>query len=909
MEHPRQDESEPQREASEISPADARPAGEVGDDVLFRIFAETTSDAILVIDSDSRIHFANRAVEKIFGYPADELTGRSLTILMPEYLRRLHREGIERYTRTGVRHISWSGVELPGLHRDGRELALEISFGEFTRGGRRFFTGITRDVSARRRDELRRAVQHAAARAFAESASVRELAEGILRAVCENLGWAMGAYWEVDADAGALRCVVSWRQPEAALSEFERCTSERTFAPGAGLPGRVWQSGEPAWIADVQRDDNFPRAAQAEREGVRSGFGFPVRSGPGVLGVMEFYSRETRPPDEELRALVASLGDQLGQFVARRRTEDALRAAEEAQRFLAEAGELLASSLDYETTLQSIAQLVVPYLADWCTIDVLDREGGIERVAVAHQDPERVERVREIVRRLPINPRAAEGVGKVIRTGLPEVFPVITDEVLAAVYPEPEKLELVRRLGLRSAMIVPMRAHGRTLGAISLAAAETERRYGLSDLRLAEDLARRAALAFDNARLYREAQEVNRLKDEFLATLSHELRTPLTAILGWTSLLRTLKLDPETAASALETVERNAQSQRRLVDDMLDASRIITGKLRLDARPARLSHVVEAAAASARPAAEAKRIEMMVETAGADGPLVTGDPDRLQQVVWNLLSNAVKFTPEGGRVSVRLERAGGEAVVTVSDTGAGIRPEFLPHVFDRFTQADSSTTRAYGGLGLGLSIARHLIELHGGTIAAESRGEGRGATFRVRLPLHEASGAADAARSGEVTKNQSAGATGGEPPDADQSTTPHRQPEILSGLHVLLVDDDPDTLLMLGKTLERYGARTGACETAADALKLLEREPFDVLVSDIGMPIEDGYTLVRRVRALEAERGGRRLPALALTAYARKEDRDAALAAGFQAHVPKPVAPNELVEAVAAVTGRTTKVE
>ena len=917
MELPRRDESEAQAGASEVSPtaADVR----AREDQIFRIFAETASDAILVIDSESRIHFANRAVEQIFGYPADELMGQSLTMLMPEYLRHLHREGVERYAETGVRHIPWSGVELPGLHRDGRELVLEISFGEFTRDGRRFFTGIARDISARKRDERRLALKHAAARIFAGATSVGQLAEGILQAVCENLDWSFGAYWEVDAEAGALRCLVGWRQPDEVFDEFERRTSERTFAPGVGMPGRVWQGGEPAWITDVLRDDNFPRAAAAERAGVRSGFGFPVKTEQGVLGVLEFFSRETRPPEEGLLALMALFGEQLGQYVVRQRAEDALRAAEEAQRFLAEAGELLASSLDYETTLQSIAQLVVPYLADWCTIDVIDLEGRIERVAVAHRDPERVERVREIVRRLPVDPRG-EGVGRVVRTGLPEVFPALTDEVLRVVYPEPEKFELVRRLGLRSAMIVPMRAHGRTLGAISLATAETERRYGGADLRLAEDLARRAALAIENARLYLEAQEINRLKDEFLATLSHELRTPLTAILGWTSLLRTLKLDSETAASALETVERNAQSQRRLVDDMLDASRIITGKLRLDARPARLAAVVEAAVASSRPAAEAKRIGLTVETAGAGGLLVMGDPDRLQQVVWNLLSNAIKFTPEGGRVSVSLEREGTDAVVTVADTGAGIRPEFLPRVFDRFTQADSSTTRAYGGLGLGLSIARHLVDLHGGTIAAESPGEGRGATFRVRLPLTELRNADSGLRIEEQGRSATAtltpaertpaGAQPSEPVSANPQSAIHNpQSEILAGLRVLVVDDDQDTLLMLGKTLERYGALTQARETAAAALDALAGERFDVLVSDIGMPVEDGYALIRRLRTREVESGARQLPALALTAYARKEDRDAALAAGYQAHVAKPVAPAELVEAVALVTGRAAKVD
>ncbi|HEY9282569.1 MAG TPA: ATP-binding protein, partial [Pyrinomonadaceae bacterium] len=315
----------------------------------------------------------------------------------------------------------------------------------------------------------------------------------------------------------------------------------------------------------------------------------------------------------------------------------------------------------------------------------------------------------------------------------------------------------------------------------------------------------------------------------------------------------------------------------------------------------------EAAAASAAPAADAKRIDLAVETRGAEALVVTGDPERLQQVVWNLLSNAIKFTPEGGRVSVGLEGAGADAVVTVADTGAGIRPEFLPRVFDRFTQADSTTTRAYSGLGLGLSIARHLVELHGGAITADSAGEGRGATFRVRLPLHPAAAdAADAPRRHDMTTNQPTEPA--EPRGDDQPAARKSRSAILTGLRVLVVDDDPDTLLMLGKTLERYGARTETRETAAAALALLEREPFNVLVSDIGMPVEDGYTLVRRLRAMEAERGRRQLPALALTAYARKEDRDAALAAGYQAHVPKPVAPSELVEAVAAVTGRAAKI-
>jgi CheY-like chemotaxis protein len=383
---------------------------------------------------------------------------------------------------------------------------------------------------------------------------------------------------------------------------------------------------------------------------------------------------------------------------------------------------------------------------------------------------------------------------------------------------------------------------------------------------------------------------VNRLKDEFLATLSHELRTPLTAILGWAGLLRSVRLDEETAANALETIERNARSQKQLIDDLLDASRIITGKLRLEVKPTRLAHVITAAVESTRPSAAAKGVELSFEP-GAEESLVKGDPDRLQQIVWNLLSNAIKFTPRGGRASVSLTREGGDAVITVADTGVGIHSDFLPLVFDRFRQADATTTRAYGGLGLGLSIVRHLVELHGGTVTAESDGEGKGTTFRVRLPLATVAG-------GEGVAN---GSVGG-------ATMQDEEQKILSDVRVLIVDDDPDTLFMLCKTLERYGARVTTSESAREGWRAIEAAPFDALVSDIGMPVEDGYEFMRRVRKREGETGAASLPALALTAYARREDAEAALDAGFQSHMAKPVAPAELVEAVAVLAGRTTRV-
>jgi signal transduction histidine kinase len=373
------------------------------------------------------------------------------------------------------------------------------------------------------------------------------------------------------------------------------------------------------------------------------------------------------------------------------------------------------------------------------------------------------------------------------------------------------------------------------------------------------------------------AEEASRLRDEFLATVSHELRTPLTAIVGWAYMLRSGTMDAAGAAHALEVIERNARLQAHLVEDLLDVSRVITGRFRIDVRPVSLGPVVSAAVESMRPAADAKRLRVEASTDPEIGQ-VSGDATRLQQVVWNLLSNAIKFTPEGGRVDVRLGRAGAHAEIRISDTGAGIAPQFLPFVFDRFRQADMTSTRVHGGMGLGLGIARHLVELHGGTIEAASEGEGRGATFTVRLPTvaaEEAEGVNGDRNSPLMSEGQA----------GDRPT--------LSGLRVLVVDDEPDVCDLLAAILKTSGAEVMAATSAEEAFEALRRERPDVLLCDLGMPGEDGFSLLRRVRALPPGQGSE-TPAAAITAYARDEDRIRALASGFQVHIPKPVDPEEL---------------
>jgi PAS domain S-box-containing protein len=386
-----------------------------------------------------------------------------------------------------------------------------------------------------------------------------------------------------------------------------------------------------------------------------------------------------------------------------------------------------------------------------------------------------------------------------------------------------------------------------------------------------------------------EAEAANRMKDEFLATLSHELRTPLNAMVGWTNLLLTRKFDEKTTARALETIDRNTKSLAQLIEDVLDVSRIITGKLRLNLAPLELVPVIETTIETVLPAAEAKNIHIEPILESAVGS-VLGDAARLQQVFWNLLSNAVKFTPKGGRVEIRLETINSRVQIQVSDTGQGINPDFLPYVFERFRQADSTTTRSYGGLGLGLAIVRHLVELHGGTVQAESPGLGQGATFIVNLPLR-------AVRLDVSEQEQVKGTVTEEVPTISCILS-------LDGLRVLVVDDEPDARELVTTVLKEYKAEVIAVATAGEALEAIQQLQPNVLVSDIGMPQEDGYALIRKVRALDGERGGR-IPAVALTAYARAEDRTQALLAGFQQHISKPVDPAELAAVVASLTGRT----
>jgi len=481
---------------------------------------------------------------------------------------------------------------------------------------------------------------------------------------------------------------------------------------------------------------------------------------------------------------------------------------------------------------------------------------------------------------------AAEAVGKHIKMIIPPERWSEEDDVLARIGrgERVDHFETVRRakdgrLLNISLTVSPIKdQNGNIVGASKVARDITERKQAEREL---------GRLLLREKEFRAQAEEANRLKDEFLAVVSHELRTPLNAIVGWASLLLMRTLDDQTK-HAIETIQRNAQTQNQLIGDLLDVSRIVSGQLRLNIRPFDLSSVINAAVEVIQPSAVAKSIHLETELERAAGPIV-GDPDRLQQVFWNLLSNAVKFTPSRGEIRIRLRQTKSHVEFAVSDTGMGIDPKVLPFVFDRFRQGDSSTTREHGGLGLGLAIVRHLVELHGGVVFAHSDGEGKGAEFIVQLPISAAYQSAQTGSGVRLLPGMGADTSGAMPS--------------LAGLRVLLVDDEPDAREMIAAILSQAGAEVISASGAKQAFELVAQRKPDALISDISMPGEDGYELIRKIRTLSAEQGGQ-LPAIALTAYARTQDRLKVLSAGYQMHVTKPVEPVELATVVASLTKR-----
>ncbi len=1252
---------------------------------------QTSLDAIITMDHQGRVVEFNPAAERTFGYRREEIVGKELAdLIIPPPLRERHHRGLAHYLATGEGPVLGRRLELPALRADGSEFPAELAITCIPTEGPPLFTAYLRDITERARVEQRRSARLAVTHALSEAADVGEAASGVLRAVCENLGWELGFLWTVNEAGDALVCRKSWHRPDAPAAGFESASRRRTFGKGEGLPGRVWAGGQSAWVLDIAQDANFPRLAPAVDYGLHSAVACPVVVGDLTLGVVEFFTRRIREADADLLELLGTVAGSLGQFMERKAAEDELRQseqeladffenatvglhwvgpdgtilranqaeldllgyrreeyvgrpitdfhadqdviadilrrlqageklveyparmvckdgslrdvlidssvlwrdgqfvhtrcftrdvterkraeaalrqseerltaeleattrlhalstrllasadlgtalddvlqeairvsradfgnvqlynpqsealeivaqrgfdrdfldyfrtvrvdegsccaqamqsgecaviedvdldpsyerhravaaaagyravqstplksrggkvigmlsthfrqphrpserdrrllelharhaadlierhefekalrrseaqfrqladampqivwtarpegeidylnrrwteftgqpqtagnegwgpllhpddaspaaerwaacvrsggpfemqlrlldrreqtyrwhlirtvavkdregqvvrwfgtatdiheqkrAEESARYLAEASAALAAVVDYESTLQKVVNLAVPYFADWSAVDVA-HDGDLRRLAVAHQDAGKIDLVQQIMQEYPPDPQAPTGAYAVLRTGRPEFIAEITDDMLVRGARDERHLGLIRSLGLKSYLCVPLVVSGDTLGVLTFATAESGRRYTEADLALATDLAHRAAVAVENTRLYQALRDADRRKDEFLATLAHELRNPLAPIRNSLQILKMPRVDAEMAERSREMMERQVHHLVRLVDDLLDVSRVMRGKIELRKERVELASVVARAVETVQPLMDAQRHDLSVRLPPDTIPL-DADPVRLAQVVGNLLTNAAKYTEPGGRISVTAGREGGMAVLRVRDTGIGIAPDMLPKIFELFVQVDHAATRSQGGLGIGLTLVKNLVEMHNGTVEARSEGLGKGSEFVVRLPL--------AALGLDEKKGQGAGPKSHEPSP--------------SGHRLLVVDDNQDAANSLAMLLRLQGHEVRVAYSGVAALEMTKDYRPDVVFLDIGMPGMDGYEVARRLRQ---QPGLGDVVLAALTGWGQQKDRRRSAEAGFNHHLVKPPEPKVLDE-------------
>ncbi len=686
------------------------------------------------------------------------------------------------------------------------------------------------------RSEARLAAHAEIARALSESTSAANATCGVMKAIGENLGWVCAFFWSV-GDGGHLRVKQRWLG-EDAVAPFVEATENTSLAPGQGLPGRVWSSGEPAWIDRIEGDANFVRLEMAMRCGLCTGFAFPLRVDGRLLGVIEFFRKTSQIVDASFLTLMRSVGGHLGHVIARL----------ESQQWSAS---VLEASLDAIVSIDQRGTIV-----EWNP--AAEQMFGVSRAEAIGRE------MAMVIVPPPMREAHRAGLARVVGGGAPRILGRRIE--LTAMRGDGSELPVelaITRVGTEDPP--------KFTGFIRDITARVEHAREREDL-LAREKAARASAEADRAELAR----ADRLKDEFLATASHELRTPLQAILGWASLLQRGAHDAAAAQKAASVIERNASAQARLINDVLDLSRIVSGTLKIAHTSVDVVATIEGATDMIRPVAAAKNLTLGVRCDGELGT-VEGDPDRLQQVLGNLLGNAVKFTPAGGSVEVTARAAAGSVEIRVSDTGEGITPEFLPQVFERFRQADGSATRRHGGLGLGLAIVRHLVALHSGTVHAESAGPGKGATFIVTLP---ALGRANA--------------------PAAVVVTPVLTPGLLDGVRALVVDDHEDARDVIGILLTRAGAMVETTSNAIDGLADLVGGVvrYDVVVTDIGMPEIDGFGFLERARAAL---GHRTPPFIAVSAFAADGDAKRAVDGGFAAYLAKPVRAADLVMKVKTV--------
>ncbi|HWP82729.1 MAG TPA: PAS domain S-box protein [Bacteroidota bacterium] len=747
------------------------------DDILlsengFRALAETANEAIIVIDEASTIVFVNRASERMFGFSIAEMIGQKLTMLMPEYLRGVHLNAVRQYLETGRRHLDWSLAELRAQKKDGTEFPIQVSFGEYFQEGERYFTGMIRDITDKKKAEQRLTTQYAVSRILTSSWNLSETAPRLLRAIGEGIGWEVGELW-LKANEH-LEPLGQWHHPTAGVEEFLVVGKEMRFRRGQGIVGLIWKTGESRWIVDVQREIFFVRKEVARKIGLHSAVLIPIRTAYNVIGVMTFYTFRFQHEDSDLRFMLEVLGKQIGDLIDRKRGEEerarlllqeqaARAAAQESERrlaFQADASMILASSLDYTGTLPLIARLVVPRIADWCAIDLME-DHTPQRVAFVHRDSEKRELLTRIRLQYPPRPGIQRGLFHILRTGKAEFFQTITESMLHVFAEDETHIELLKQLGIHSLMIIPLRVRGVVFGAMTLCRSDLKRVFLPADLTFAEDLARRVAIAVDNARLYRKteealrqvsqkASEVQRLNLEleervrertaqlesankeleaFSYSISHDLRAPVRAIHGFTKLLTEQygdRLDPE-ANRLLQNIQTGAYRMGELITDLLKFSQV--SRKELNFATIDMTTLAREVWDELRHAEPDRSILFDLQ----ELPPAWGDLSMIRQVFANLLSNALKFTRRSSSPTLKIyaQRGRGFHTYFVEDNGVGFDMNRIDKLFTAFQRLHSEDE--FEGTGVGLAIVQRIIHRHGGSVGAQSRIH-EGTTFMFTLP-------------------------------------------------------------------------------------------------------------------------------------------------------------------------------
>lgn len=842
----------------------------------FRLLAENSTDIISRHTVDGRLLYISPACYTVLGYQPEELIGH------------LSRELVHPDDLAEIAHKYPVNADLPDTytithrarHKDGDYIWLESIVRAIRNPQTREILEIqtsSRDITKRKQVEDRQRFLAQASGILASSLDYETILAALARLVVPEIAdWCVV---DIIGDNQSIRRVAAAHAEPAKqelVEQLQNYPPDLTQPEGIAEVLRSGKSQITHYIADEQMQaatHNADHLKVLQELAPKSGMTVPLIVRGRVLGAMTLTSSSGRRYDTNSLMLAEAMAGRAAIAV------DNARLYAEAQRSQSRTARLQAITAALSESLTSIqvAEVIVDQGmaalgASSALVALVTKSGtDLEIIRAVGYQQEQIDTWRQFSINAPVP------LAEAVRTG----EPVWQEPTATRVARYSNLAQIYAQYDYGAWISIPLMLEGRAVGGMSLAFAETQE-FSQDDHTFILSLAQQCAQALERARLYeaeqtaREAAETaNRIKDEFLAVLSHELRSPLNPILGWSKLLQTKKLDEKTIPVALKTIERNAKLQAQLIEDLLDISRILQGKLSLNICPVDLISVISGAMETVRLSAEAKSIEIHTILEPNIGQ-VLGDSSRLQQIVWNLLSNAVKFTPGGGRVEIRLQQIGTQAEITVSDTGKGIDPDFLPYVFDYFRQENSSTTRKFGGLGLGLAIVRHLVELHGGTVQVQSQGEDQGATFTVRLPLIQ-----------NILENK-------------QDTKESETTADLNNVKILIVDDDADTREFIAFLLEQYGANVTAVASANEALAALTESVPDVLLSDIGMPEMDGCMLIRQVRNLPPEQGGQ-IRAIALTAYAGQINEKQILAAGFHKHIAKPVEPAELVEAIASL--------